>query len=62
MDHLISLLEFFEYMAIIADRFENEYRVQLEKKGDFALAKQLHSFCELYSAYQPDYDIYDHKN
>lgn len=62
LDHLAMLLDFFEYMAIIADRFENEYRMQLENKGDYGLSKELHAFCELYQTYQPDYDAYDHKN
>jgi hypothetical protein len=57
-------------MAVIGHRFINEYIPMLDQKTNTKLKslnrskliKELKSFVELYSTYQPEYDYYDYRN
>ena len=63
------MLEFVEFAASATDRLVNQYRKTLKNDQEIAampqsgkLAFDLLQFAELYQAYQPEYDMWDHKN
>ncbi|CDW80534.1 UNKNOWN [Stylonychia lemnae] len=69
LEHLQKLFEFFSYSSLIANRIAQEYVPELRNEKDKFLRlkknefiKELKQFLELYSAYQLEYDYFDHKN
>jgi hypothetical protein len=65
----MKLFEFFTYASLISYRFSYEYIPALVSEQDkllrlkkAELVKEMKSLVELYSAYQLDYDYFDHKN
>ena len=63
LDHLLSLLEFFDYAAIISNRYSSQYLPtlqELETPSANKLYSDLTNFIAVYETYQSsDYDIYD---
>jgi 3-dehydroquinate dehydratase len=67
LDHLALLIEFLEYVATISHRFHQEYIPMLKDSSEggvrkVKLIKEMRAMMELYSAYQIDYDYFDHNN
>jgi len=50
MSHLIELVEFLEYVAVVGNKFGG------------AGTRDEKAFLELYSSYQLEYDYFDHAN
>ena len=54
LDHLLSIAEFFDYAAIIANRFSSQYMPtlqQMEKAGANKLYADLTNFLKVYETY-----------
>jgi len=68
LDYMQYLLDFLSYAAMVSNRFVHEYIPQLKNEKDKSkrlrkneIVKEMRGLIELYSAYQLDYDCFDHK-
>ncbi len=69
VEHVIKLLEFFSYIALITFRFSKEYipslreeKDKLQKLRKNELIREMKQFLELYQTYQPEYEYFEYKN
>ena len=65
----MTIIEFIEFATVSTDRFVNKYRKQLRRDDKYTamessgkLSHDLLQFAELYQAFQPEYDMWDHRN
>ena len=62
LQHVLKLIEFFNYASVVSNRIYKEYIPMLKKEKRNDLIRECKSLTELYSTYQLDYDYFSYKN
>lgn len=65
---MMKLIEFLDYVSVIAHRFKNEYIPMLNQEGKLKsikrslLIKEMNSLLEFYQTVTLEYDYFDYKH